>query len=381
MIRGVAAAASRAAQVLALLLLALPAPVPAQATASIEAGLTRVRYGGSSPASVFAVSPFVQFERPDSWFGAGSTLSAFEAGDWGLQGSLSGSHYLPPLIGLQPELSGLLQADRAADGTRAGEAAARLRFHLLSSSEGLWTGGAAGWADGLTGTRGVRSIELGGWVRREQLTLVASLAPEWVGDSTRVVDAEALARFVTGPVELALFGGVRQFREPDDAAERWGGASVAWWFGPHLAATLSTGSYPGDPAREFAAGRYTTFGIRFATERPDYPERSEQPAYRLLPPLARPVVAEMTVERAGDRQNLRVRAPGARRVELMGDFTDWQPIALRRAGHGWWEGAFPLAPGVYRLNVRVDGAEWGVPPGIPTVRDDFSGVVALLTIR
>jgi 1,4-alpha-glucan branching enzyme len=75
-----------------------------------------------------------------------------------------------------------------------------------------------------------------------------------------------------------------------------------------------------------------------------------------------------------------VRAPGAGRVELVGDFTDWDPLALQRTRGDTWEITLPLASGTHRLNVRVDGGEWGVPPGISAAPDEFGGVVGLLLI-
>ena len=58
-----------------------------------------------------------------------------------------------------------------------------------------------------------------------------------------------------------------------------------------------------------------------------------------------------------------VRAPGARRVEVKGDFTDWQPLALTASGDGRYRYALGLPPGMHRFNLRVDGGEWGVPGG------------------
>ena len=64
----------------------------------------------------------------------------------------------------------------------------------------------------------------------------------------------------------------------------------------------------------------------------------------------------------------------------MGDFTDWEPVALRRAD-GRWTLELALAPGVHRLNVRVDGGEWRVPPSLTGVDDGFGGRVGLLVVR
>ena len=40
-----------------------------------------------------------------------------------------------------------------------------------------------------------------------------------------------------------------------------------------------------------------------------------------------------------------VHAPDAKRVEVTGDFTDWQSLALRPAGGGLWEVVLPITSG------------------------------------
>jgi hypothetical protein len=40
-----------------------------------------------------------------------------------------------------------------------------------------------------------------------------------------------------------------------------------------------------------------------------------------------------------------------------------------------------IAPGVHRVNIRVDGGAWRPPPGLSVVRDEFGGEVGLLVVR
>jgi hypothetical protein len=68
-------------------------------------------------------------------------------------------------------------------------------------------------------------------------------------------------------------------------------------------------------------------------------------------------------------------------VEVMGDFTDWQPIALAPTGDGRYRFAMGLPAGVYRFNVRVDGGPWGVPEGAGRSPDDFGGSVGVVVVR
>jgi hypothetical protein len=67
-------------------------------------------------------------------------------------------------------------------------------------------------------------------------------------------------------------------------------------------------------------------------------------------------------------------------VELAGDFTDWEAREMVRADEETWVLRAPLARGLHRLNVRVDGGPWVVPAGITSTEDGFGGRVGLLVI-
>jgi hypothetical protein len=78
---------------------------------------------------------------------------------------------------------------------------------------------------------------------------------------------------------------------------------------------------------------------------------------------------------------LSVRAPGARLVEVTGDFTDWKPVSLARAGRDRWNVIVTMEPGVHHANLRVDGGAWIPPPGVPTAADGYNGTVGLVVIE
>jgi hypothetical protein len=80
----------------------------------------------------------------------------------------------------------------------------------------------------------------------------------------------------------------------------------------------------------------------------------------------------------GGGTSLAILAPGATRVELMADFTDWLPVALVPREEGWFELESPVPPGTHPVNVRYDGGAWTPPPGSPTMRDEFGGVVGVV---
>lgn len=58
------------------------------------------------------------------------------------------------------------------------------------------------------------------------------------------------------------------------------------------------------------------------------------------------------------RQTFSVKAPGANRVQLVGDFTDWQrsPITMAKLEGGVWQTTIALEPGTYHYRFLIDGA-------------------------
>jgi 1,4-alpha-glucan branching enzyme len=68
-----------------------------------------------------------------------------------------------------------------------------------------------------------------------------------------------------------------------------------------------------------------------------------------------------------------LRAPGARRVAIVGDFNRWDPAATPlAAAAGRWEVEVPLTPGRHAYAFVVDGRRWVLDPAAPSERDpDF----------
>jgi hypothetical protein len=54
---------------------------------------------------------------------------------------------------------------------------------------------------------------------------------------------------------------------------------------------------------------------------------------------------------------------------------------LVRDDDGRWRLEIIVPAGTHRFNLRVDGGAWGAPPEVPTVHDDFGGVVGLLVLN
>ena len=120
---------------------------------------------------------------------------------------------------------------------------------------------------------------------------------------------------------------------------------MTWWATPRVAIAAALGKQLADPLRGTVRARYATIALRFSAERhgPVAPLR--------VPPTVPAGAASLVVARVEDGQVvLRVQAPGAQRVELMGDVTDWEPRALERRA-GWWEVRLTAAPGSHHVVV------------------------------
>jgi hypothetical protein len=67
-------------------------------------------------------------------------------------------------------------------------------------------------------------------------------------------------------------------------------------------------------------------------------------------------------------------------VEVAADFLGWRVTRLVRTSAEWWEVQVAVGPGTHRINLRLDGAAWVAPPGVPTVRDEFGGEVGVIVV-
>ena len=63
--------------------------------------------------------------------------------------------------------------------------------------------------------------------------------------------------------------------------------------------------------------------------------------------------------RIGQRQAFSLAAPGAKNVQLVGDFTNWQeqPVAMQKNSDGVWHVTLNFSPGQHRYRFLVNG-EW-----------------------
>jgi hypothetical protein len=151
----------------------------------------------------------------------------------------------------------------------------------------------------------------------------------------------------------------------------WGRAQASWALGEQLALVAAGGTRAPEPAIGRMGGNFFSLGVRVA---------SAPWIAHVLHPGARSSASSFGVRAEGQTRVIYVHAPAARTIELMADFTDWQPVEMRHASNDEWELAMHIEPGSHRVNIRVDGGEWKAPPGAGTVQDEFNGVVGLVVV-
>ncbi|MDD4888575.1 MAG: isoamylase early set domain-containing protein [Phycisphaerae bacterium] len=68
----------------------------------------------------------------------------------------------------------------------------------------------------------------------------------------------------------------------------------------------------------------------------------------------------MVTIKPNGRVEFRFFARGARRVQVVGEFTDWlaQPIEMSPGADGWWRLSTPVPVGEHRFRYLIDGRHW-----------------------
>ncbi len=362
-----------------------PVAVQAQETgASVDIGGMSMRYADSIDATAIALTPtFWTGSRLTSLVVSG-TLSQFTSSGWSAQGAGAASAFTRRIGLLMGEIEGAAGGSTHNDGSRTGQALAMARAHLAQTTRGAWIGAGAGrtW-DGVE-WRNVRQAEVAAWARMASFTAFASASPVVVDDSIRYTDAQLSGSVNLARVELAASGGFRSgSRLPTlgGTAKSWGSASITGWFRPRLAIVASVGTYPVDLTQGFPGGRFASLSIRIGSRR--FPASTASLSQlEDFPMSSRSVPPSFEMRSAGgSSRELRVRAASAQSVEVMGDFTDWQPLGLHLGGDGWWSITLPIAAGIHELNIRVDKGSWSVPEGMASKTDEFGGSVGILVVR
>jgi hypothetical protein len=413
---------------IAALALVLVVPVhsaSAQLVSKLEAGALMSNRDGGLPENVLAVRPVIEFDH--ALLALSASGAAWRTREtWQLGGAHARGSVASPDVfgGLRAELTG--SANRIAyDGSvHSDQFDARGRLHMRFGRSGVWIGGGL---DRPIHVPVVSSVEVtggGAWTRVGRATvsttvtsffftkvappsdsvgaisctastegisgpgLDESVRPSLIVDQaapgavpsecrreSRFSDIEGAIEWSVGPIELAAQGGYRLGGSYDVTPEsrRWAAATATYWLSGQLAAVIGGGRQPANPARGLPARSYANLGVMLA--------------YWPIPKRRVPVASHATVlafdvrDAGSSQQTIIVRVGGVERVEIMGDFTAWEPKLLTRIGRDRWEITLPVTPGIHQINVRVDNGRWRPPPGTPTMRDGFSGEVGILVVQ
>ena len=354
---------------------------------SVDVSGTNVWYADSLRSGGASVSPSLRLDWSRATLSGSGSISRLAAGDLSTQGTISPSWFTPSIGPFAAELTGSVGGSRHADGTQTGQGIGLVRAYATGRGNGGWIGGGAGrtW-DGVV-WRTVRQGDFGAWTTASGMTALATVSPVVVQDSIGYTDVQTALRYPVGTYELGATGGVRvgaTGAAVGGSSRAWASVSVVAWFARGLAVVASGGSYPVDFTQGYPGGHFVSVALRIASHDGRAVSRASSTT-SVDPPAAPSAPAagakSFEVRASGAARELRVYAPSATSVEINADFTQWQPLALNRGSDGWWSAVRPIAPGTYQMNVRVDGGAWLAPPGLLTARDEFGGIVGILTIE
>lgn len=355
----------------------------AQTGATIDLGVMDVRYDGFLPSTGASISPEFRLERPHVLAWARGTYLQFESGRHSVQANAAGSVLSASLSGLRVELSGHAGISQYSDFASFSHLLATPRLHLLGERAGAWLGGTAGTTRFGGASRPVAAAESGVWARYLGLTWLVDATNTHVGD-TVYTDLQGAShgrrgRFTfDGSLGLRLWsrgGGHGVYGEVS------GGIALSPW----LSVIVSGGRYATDPTRGSVSGRYLGVALRMTAlphrQRLTLPIRPSSATHHSAPDPADPGATSVELRSCHcDGMEFVVRTPMATRVEVTGDFSNWEPVTLSRTESGEWSAVLQLSRGTYRFNVRIDGGAWIVPAGVSRLSDEFGGDVGLLRV-
>jgi Glycogen recognition site of AMP-activated protein kinase len=386
-----------------LVLLVPQGAISAQLSSRLQAGAVVSATPGLVPANAMALTPDVRYDSPllkmsargSAWLDGNSWQ--FADGDATASLSTPTRHHLAAQL--------MASASRAYYDriNQNDQVEAEARVHLVFSQQGgMWleSGVARPWRVAVVSSVDVAGA--GAWTQVGGATLTgtytnfsftkiasasdSSGALQRCTDQTsntqclrqsHFSDVQGTVHWEKSAFEINAQTGYR-FGDANDVtpdSRRWASASAIVWLSPEMAMVVGGGRQPANPARGLPARNYAQLGVMFAP----WPSMTAGG----VPVEARAsAISEFNVAAAGaSLQRVQVHIVGVESVELMGDFTAWQPVNMIQRGRDLWEVLLPISPGVHQLDVRVDGGKWQPPPDTPAMRDGFNGEVGVLVVH
>ena len=354
-------------------------------------------FGGAAPLRA------VQFGATLDVGTGPATWDQVEADGARAQGTLGASYRPAHVLGLQPELSGEFGVSTERPVRTALRWDVMGRFHTRGEVTGAWVGAGLGGVGTGAQTAALTRLE-GGirssvgpagfrvWLARTSFGVrpgVGGSLGNVAGDDTTGAGGKQVVEYTDLGTRAALV--FSRYEVGATLIRRWGSAplgssalrSVAWemnavwWVRPGLGLVASVGHSLPELSLALPGARYRSLGVRLAL---GAPPRGGARAGGGAPPVTA-IAAGASRLVLATAHRLAIVGPAADRAEVMGDFTDWQPRPLVRAGERRWALDTALSRGVHQLNVRFDGGEWVVPEGTVAVEDGFGGKVGIFVVR
>lgn len=351
---------------------------------NVDVGAMALRYADTVSTGAAVITPHLGIDWTEAFADASATFSQFTVGGWSLQGVASGSRFLPINRQFLGEMALLAGGSTHHDGTRTGEIVGNARLHIPTTGVEFFVGTGAGRTWDGSAWRTLVLGEAGASIGSAERGAVISVTPTAV-DSINYADLQGTISWSTSFADIGAVVGSRigdQLTSLSGTARSWASISAIRQLNRRVAISLSGGTYPIDPTQGFPGGRFASLAVRLT------PGRAPTAATPPLDPtdLAAPFTGVTSFETRRDEQGrmtFTVNAPGAQTVEINGDFTRWIPLRLTRdvADASRWTATVPIERGKYQMNVRVDGGQWIVPPGLLSLRDEFGGAVGLLVVE
>jgi hypothetical protein len=364
--------------------------------------------------SQLAVSPFARFDHPRLTVDARWTAFGGNGERLDGTGNLSATYFSPTRAGLQLSVEGFADRAMLSETFPVSRFGTDARLSYRHGNAGAWLGREISRDNRSTPLSAVPRASGGAWHQWGSTVLTVSMASFGSREGRRGPANRTVTRPTSKPaaaldtgekrtldtVTVSDSGSVGTQRNWNDAEvalhwslgrlafrgvvgtrlftanlpnETWGEVQGTLALASDIALIAASGVHPASAAYGLSRARFLELGVRIA------PSALRKPR---LPASVRPVAAAFEVADADHGQRtLRIRVPYARTVELSGDFTGWKPISLTRGNDDRWETTLPIAPGIHRLAIRVNGDAWTPPPGVSSVPDEFQGNVGVIVIK
>lgn len=362
-----------------------------QIQTSVAVGAAALRYADTLSTGTISVTPRLFGDWNAISLDASGSYSQFTSrgGGSSVQGAVSASRLFALTGTVAGELGGFAGGSSHNDGTRTGEMLANGRLHVGRAIGELFTGASVGRACYGGSCQRLVLGEVGGSFQAGPSSGIVSVSPAMVSDSLKYTDSQGTFTWNADRTEITAQLGHRfgdQLTALGTDTRTWASLTATRWIVPRIAVVGSGGTYPIDPTQGFPGGRFASLGVLINTGALRR-NRSLGAEYPAEPGRLDDVVPRVVAFTAGRTQGGTVRfeatATGAKQVDIAGDFTGWEPVAMKEdpTHPGSWSVALPVQRGKYQMNIRINGDRWTVPPGLLPLSDEFGGNVGLLVVE